>query len=485
MKPVGKWFVGLVVSALILAGGANGVLGQAAAERPVTVDPHLWGASQKARGEKIPVIIQVTSGSQEGEQLVRKYGGRVADQFPLVGGFRAELPAAALERLGREKAVKYINLDAPLQIHAFDTSILRTVYNQVINAPAAWNQSGLTGSGIAVAVLDTGVNPHDDIKDRLTVIRTNIKAMHGNDANGHGTHVAGIIAGRSSTGQYLGVAPEAQIIGVKIADDLGRSSEGDLLRGLQWVYDNRSRYNIRVVNLSISGSVEISYLNSAIDAAVEQLWRSGVVVVVASGNRGGVANAVKFPPSNDPFVITVGALDDNSTVDGTDDSLAFYSGFGITQDGFVKPELVAPGRKIISLLAGANVTLAQQFPDRIAGRYIRLSGTSMAAPVVSGAVALLLQQYPALTPDQVKAVLVNSARPYTNQPPGTGPLLDIQAALVQAGGGAITPANQGLAWNTAIDTSTGVVNWTNAYWENAYWESAYTENADFMFTDFD
>ncbi|HWI52911.1 MAG TPA: S8 family peptidase [Symbiobacteriaceae bacterium] len=485
MKTVGRWITSIVLLALVFAAGVNGVSAQPDGQRPGRVDLHLWTEAQKAPGQKIPVIIQMTSGDQDGKALIQKHGGRTIDQFPLIGGFRVELPAAAVERLGRDQSVKYINLDAPLLLQSYDTAALSTVYNQVINAPTAWNEYSMTGKGIGIAVLDTGVNQHDDIKDHLMVIKSNTKALHGNDANGHGTHVAGIIAGRSSSGQYMGVAPEAQIIGVKIADDQGMSSEGDLLRGLQWVYDNRARYNIRIVNLSISGSVEISYLNSAIDAAVEQLWRAGVVVVVASGNRGGDPNAVKFPPSNDPFVITVGALDDNGTVSGLDDSLAFFSGVGVTQDGFGKPEIIAPGRKIVSLLAGNNVTLAQRFPERVTGRYIRLSGTSMASPVVAGAAALLLQRYPSLTPDQVKTVLVGSARPYGGQPSGTAPLLDVKAALALAGAGPVAPANQGLTWNTTIDPATGAVNWSNAYWENAYWESAYTENADYMFSDFD
>ena len=485
MKTVGKWITGFVLVALVFAGGVNGVSARPTAHRPGRVDSHLWAESTKAPGQKIPVIIQMNAGDVDAQALIQKHGGLAVDQFPLIGGFRAELPAAAIERLGREESVKYINLDAPLQMHSYDTAVLRTVYNQVINAPVAWNQYSMTGKGIGVAVLDTGVNQHDDIKDRLTVIRTNVKALHGNDANGHGTHVAGIIAGQSDDRDFLGVAPEAQIIGIKIADDQGRSSEGDLLRGLQWVYDNRVRYNIRIINLSVSGSVEISYRNSAIDAAVEQLWRAGVVVVVASGNRGGAPNAVKFPPANDPFVITVGALDDNGTLDRLDDSLAFFSGYGVTQDGFVKPEIVAPGRKVLSLLAGNNVTLAERFPERIADQYIRLSGTSMASPVVAGAAALLLQRYPSLTPDQVKAVMVASARPYAGQPSGTAPLLDLNDALALAGAGPVASINQGVPWNTTIDPATGAVNWSNAYWENAYWESAYTENADYMFGDFD
>jgi serine protease AprX len=296
-----------------------------------------------------------------------------------------------------------------------------------------------------VAVLDTGVDPHDDLKDHLITVRTNANTLTGNDANGHGTHVAGIIAGRSSTGRYFGVAPDAQIISVKIADDQGKSTEGDLLRGLQWVYDNRAQYNIKVVNVSISGSVPVSYLDSALAAGVEQLWRAGIFVVVASGNRGDVADAVQYPPGNDGWVMTVGALDDNTTPDPSDGSLAFFSSSGRTQDGLVKPELLAPGRKVVSTLATKGSTLALKFPERVTDdRSIRLSGTSMAAPVVAGAAALNL-----------------------------------------AASGMTGSANQGLAWNKGMDPTAGMISWSTMYWESMYWESAYAENADYMFADFD
>lgn len=451
------------------------------------MDPHLWAAARRNPQGKLTVIVQMHDLAPRPAQVAAAHGGRLHDEFPFVRGFRMDLPAAALARLSKAPGVRYISLDAPLNLHAVDTAYLQTVYNQAAGSSPLWNNSlGLTGRGVGVAVLDTGVQPHADLKDRLTVVRSNPKALHGGDANGHGTHVAGIIAGRAASGRYIGVAPEARIIGIKIADDQGISSEGDLLRGLQWVFENHAKYNIRVVNVSVSGSLEMSYRNSAIDAGVEQLWRAGLVVVAASSNRGDAANAVNFAPANDPFVITVGALDDGGTADSFDDSLAFFSSRGTTQDGFSKPEIVAPGRRMVSLLAGKSVTLAQRFPERVLEEgYLRLSGTSMSAPVVAGAAALLLQQYPNLTPDQVKWALVTSARAYPGQPAGTAPALDIQAAVNLIASQAPGAANQGLEWNAGMDTSTGTVKWSTTYWETTYWESAYTENADYVYTDFD
>jgi serine protease AprX len=475
--------------ALCLAAGAAGARAAApvtGGDGPKKVESHLWAQARAAGGKPVPVIVQLADPAADVEGLMARHGGKVQAKFGFVGAFRTEVPAAVLTRLAADPAVRFISLDAPLRYNALDTTQLRTIYDQLIGAPQAWNTQGLTGKGVSVAVLDTGVNPHEDIKDHLTIIKSNSRALRFDDDNGHGTHVAGIIAGRAASGQYIGVAPEAQIIGIKIADDTGKSSEGDLLRGLQWIYDNRTKYNIRVVNVSVSGSVPISYVDSAIDAGVEQLWRAGVVVVVAAGNRGPEPDAVQYPPANDPFAITVGALDDAGTLTKADDSLAFFSSVGVTQDGFAKPEIIAPGRKVVSLLSKPDATLALRFPDRVTDtKYIRLSGTSMAAPVVAGTAALLLQRYPNLTPDQVKWALITSAQPYSSQPAGTAPALDVNAALALLGAGSPGTANLGLDWNKGMDLASGAIQWSTAYWENAYWESAYSDNADYELSDFD
>jgi serine protease AprX len=239
------------------------------------------------------------------------------------------------------------------------------------------------------------------------------------------------------------VAPEARVISVKVSDDAGNASESDLIRGLTWVYNNRAAYGIRVVNLSAHALTPSSYLMSPVDAAVEQLWQAGVVVVAAAGNDGTAHDAVWHAPGNDPFAITVGALDDNQTATQSDDTLAFFSSRGQTMEFINKPDVVAPGRKIVAPLASRNATLAQLFPDRITadGAHIRLSGTSMATPVTAGTVALLLQRYPNLTPDQVKWVLMHSTHSYNGQPDGAGAIDALKA--LQVAGGPVGLANQG------------------------------------------
>ena len=167
------------------------------------------------------------------------------------------------------------------------------------------------------------------------------------DLFGHGTHVGGIIGGNGnqSNGARTGIAPGANLVNVKVADSNGMSYASDLVDGLQWIYDNRAAYNIKVVNISMNSTVPESYHTSPIDAAVEILWFNGITVVVSAGNGG---SGSIFPPANDPFVITVGATDDMGTAALNDDGVASFSAYGTTEDGFAKPDLVAPGRNILS-----------------------------------------------------------------------------------------------------------------------------------------
>jgi serine protease AprX len=318
-------------------------------------------------------------------------------------------------------------------------------------------------------------------------VNTNPKASGPQDGYGHGTHVVGTINGRDPHGRYIGVAPDARVVSVKISDDQGFATESDLLRGLQWVQDNRVKYNLRAVNLSVSTSVPMSYLTSPVSAAVEKLWRTGVVVVTASGNAGTARDATWAAPGNDPFVVTVGALDHNETAAQADDSLAFFSSRGKTQDGYYKPEVVAPGRKIVAPLAGPSVKLAVDLPDHVTDRtHIRLSGTSMAAPVTTGVVALLLQRYPHLQPDQVKWLLAETSRSYAGQTDDAG-AVDAVALLERAGAGRIGRANQGYVpsnqgsllspvaglLNGALGVTPDASYWNASYWNASYWNASY------------
>ena len=290
-------------------------------------------------------------------------------------------------------------------VTAVNTSTLLNVYNQVIRSSELWNTaSKLQGKGVTVAVVDSGVLKTKDLSKRVRANANFNTKYHGAaDRYGHGTFVAGVVAGSGSQSgnKYMGVAPRADVLNVRVSDDQGMSTESDVVSALQWVLDNKGKYNIRVVNLSLNSSVAQSYHTSPLGAACEILWFNGIVVVVAAGNNG---TATLFPPANDPFVVTVGATDDKGTLSTTDDVVTTFSAYGTTESGFAKPDLVAPGTKIIGLLPDNDrlSMSATRSANRIDKNYFKMSGTSVSAPMVSGAVALLLQDEPNLTPDQVK-----------------------------------------------------------------------------------
>jgi serine protease AprX len=363
-----------------------------------------------------------------------------------------------------------------------DTSVLANVFNKAIRATDTWNGTGgsLMGQGVTVAVVDSGIARTRDLKGAVVGAANFSPGMHNsNDGYGHGTFVAGLIAGsgKSSAGMYMGVAPRAGLVNVRVSDDQGMTSESSVVSGLQWVYDNRTRYNIRVVNISLNSSMMQSYLTSPLCAAVEVLWFNRVVVVVSAGNSG---TANLYPPANDPFVITVGATDDRGTPGLGDDVVASYSAYGFSETGGVKPDLVAPGTNIISLLPGnSRTTISQQHPaNRVNAQYFRMSGTSMAAPMVSGAVALLLQDEPSLNPDQVKFRLKATAVKtlgwlrYDPLRAGAG-YLDVYAAVT--GNTSLTensgvPASQ-LLWDGLDLAQWGSVNWDSVNWSSVNWSS--------------
>jgi serine protease AprX len=292
-----------------------------------------------------------------------------------------------------------------------------------------------------VAVIDSGIYMHNDLKtpdgsgSRVVYSESFISGLDASDQYGHGTHVAGIVGsnGNDSTGPgfthtFRGIAPKVNLINLRVLDANGAGTDDSVIAAIDQAINLRNTYNIRVINLSLGRPVWESYTLDPLCQAVEAAWNAGIVVVAAAGNFGrdnsmdehGYGTIVS--PGNDPYVITVGAMNTMGTLTRSDDQIASYSSKGPTAiDHIVKPDLVAPGNGVVSLLA-PNSTLANnstlQVPNwyyRIGGvgnssSYLRLSGTSMATPVVSGAAALLLQQNPSLTPDQVKARLMKTAQ---------------------------------------------------------------------------
>jgi serine protease AprX len=285
---------------------------------------------------------------------------------------------------------------------------------QVVGAPAAW-AAGATGQGVDVALLDTGVTPVPGLNGDNKIVYGPDLSFDSQDPNlahwdgyGHGTAIAGIIAGNDGTsGGYRGVAPGARIVSVKVGASNGAVDVSQMIAGIDWVtqHAHDDGLNIRVINLSLGNTTVQSYQLDPLAHAAEQAWKKGIVVVVAVGNDGTTTNAVASPAS-DPFLLAVGATDPNGTVATGDDTVATYSQRGT---GGRHADLVAPGSYVMGLLSPGS-QLARQYPNAVFGnRFLRGSGTSQAAAVVSGAVASLLSARPGLTPDQVKSVLTGSA----------------------------------------------------------------------------
>jgi serine protease AprX len=445
--------------------------------------PELIALGARQPKAPIEVIVQKNGAGAAVEQRVMQLGGAVTMDLHIINAFAARLSAQAALMLAQSEDVRWISLDAPaIKSSAacrscVDTTNLKNVYDSAIGADRVWNEAPrhLQGRGVGVAIVDSGINPDQDFytqtgRSRITgAVRFN----SGNnqtiyDRYGHGQHIAGIVGGngRHLDGAYIGVAPMANLINVKVSDDDGGARSSSVVRGLQWINDNRDRYNIRVVNLSLNSSINESYHTNPIDAAVEILWFNKIVVVVSAGN---ISRNALYPPANDPFVITVGATDDRGTPSPSDDVLASYSGYGTTTDGFSKPDLVAPGTNIVSLIPGPNAILAQQHPQNLVNAfYFRMSGTSMAAPMVAGAAALLLQDEPNLTPDQVKYRLMATARRFDDPTRAGAGYLDIYAAVH---GGTNASANTGTPVSKLLTTGSDPINWNSVNWNSVNWNS--------------
>ena len=288
----------------------------------------------KHPGRSVEAIVQFENGvsPSNAHKLVRANGGRVTGDLPIINGLAARMTAAKANGLAHVDGVRVVSLNAGVKktgiVGGIDTSLIETSYPDSVQAPKGW--SSATGSGVGVAVVDTGIagtlpdfrtSQSNSTSRVVATVATNPYATTDNDSYGHGTHVAGIIAGDSNgrpnsdslKGRYVGVAPDANLISVKVADEKGDATLLDVIYGLQFAVDNKDTYNIRVINLSLESSQAQSYKTDPLDAAAEAAWFNGIVVVAAAGNRGTDDDAVDYAPGNDPYVISVGGVDDQGT----------------------------------------------------------------------------------------------------------------------------------------------------------------------------
>ena len=511
--------IGLALSIVLVVVGSSVISpGPAAAGSAAPIDPVLQQQMQANPLQPLPVILEMEhvasplsgANAQLAQQALNllQLNGQGQAALPLLASAAGLANAAAITTLSLAPGVAYIHFDAPVRAHdgAISATNLVTAYPRAVNADRVWAM-GRSGQGVTVAVLDSGITRDADLVQPTDRILASVNFADPlstlADPGGHGTHVAGTIAGNGtrSNGQYVGIAPGANLVDVRVLDANGNGRISSVVLGIQWALDHRTQYNIRVLNLSLGAQPPATYRLDPMAAAVEIAWLRGLVVVAAAGNSGGAPDS----PGADPYVITVGATDDQATATVGDDLVGWFSSYGTPLASTSKPEIVAPGRRIVSIRA-AGSTLDRLLPDRVVtasngATYFRLTGTSMATGVVSGVVALLLQQQPALTPDQVKAVLTGTARAF-GQTSGVSPNPAASGAgsidaYVAVTSGTRPPANRGhrpadptarscyaavygqpLAWLNPLANGIAwnLLTWSTLSWDNLAWDNLAWDN---------
>ncbi|MBV9293230.1 MAG: S8 family serine peptidase [Frankiales bacterium] len=373
----------------------------------------------------VGIIVQ---GARTAESAVTRMGGRITHDLPIIGGFSAKVPARDIPRVAHIPGVRYVTIDGSTTVQGnlpgggHGNHGPADVYKNVVHANQL-RAAGASGQGVTVALIDTGVTPMADTSSNLVTVGVgggntadcvNFSADGTcDDLYGHGTFLAGLIdgTGAASHGTFTGVAPQAKLVSVKVASADGSADVSTIIAALQWVIAFKDVYGIQVLNLSLGTNGTQSYLLSPLDFAVEKAWQAGIVTLVSASNLGPAASTID-KPADDPYIITVGAIDDQGTTTLADDSVPNFSARGPTAaDGLAKPDVVAPGGHLISL-AAPGATITTQFPPGpdTPAPYRRGSGTSMSTAVVSGLVADILSANPTWTPDRVKFALMSTAR---------------------------------------------------------------------------
>jgi serine protease AprX len=444
------------------------------------------------------VILQLTPGVSA-DDVVRSVRGKLGRRLALVGGQVAYVPNASLDGLAALPGIRSVSLD-----RAVHGSLERT--GATIGSTWVRETLGLDGSGVTVAIIDSGVtNWHDDLGSGKVVRFVDFVNFQSTpyDDYGHGTHVAGIIAGNGhdSGGRRSGIAPGASLVVEKVLDATGQGYISNVIAAVDYAIANKDALHIRIINLSVAAGVYESYTTDPLTLAAKRAVEAGIVVVSAAGNLGkdrfgqtqyGAIGA----PGNAPWVITVGASSHNGTIDRSDDTVATFSSRGPTaMDFLAKPDIIAPGVGIESLADAGSTLFAAKPTARLWGTvstvtepYLSLSGTSMASPVISGTIALMLQADPALTPNLVKAVLQYTAENKAGVDPfaqGAGFLnargavelvrtLSTGQSLAQSAEADPTPWSGHITWGNQRIGHGALFAQANAWREDVIWGSAFT-----------
>jgi serine protease AprX len=390
-------------------------------------------SAKDAKGMVTVIVQHRQMPTREHLKAMQGRGATIKRQFHSIHGVTMRVPVSMLAELAEDPNVTYVTPDRTQKMAANPANPVTEEFATAIEADVAASQYAFNGTGIGVAIIDSGIAVHPDLNNASGVSRVVYSQSFvagdttTSDEFGHGTHVAGLIGGsgansgtaNSYAATYAGVAPNVNFINLRVLDQNGSGTDSGVIAAIDEAITLQKTYNIRVINMSLGRPVFESYTLDPVDQAVEAAWKAGIVVVAAAGNNGRYVPTDGFGtivvPGNDPSVITVGATMTELTPTRADDQIASYSSKGpTTLDHICKPDITAPGNRQVSLrVAGSTLDTTypqyEVWPTSGTAMYYELSGTSMSTPIVSGAVALMLQQNPSLTPDQVKARLMKTA----------------------------------------------------------------------------
>ena len=474
---------------------------------PTYIAPSLLAKAQTTPSQLVKVIIQSTSGASKAASAF-KHADKIDSILGVIDGDRevikakynfvnsvaVTIKAGKLRHLAKVPGLT-ITPDSVVRLTALPSS--PHIWPTASGVRPLWSTSSKAApKAPAIAIVDSGID-----KDRLDFegrvveekVITTLPNNSAGDGRGHGTFVAGIAAGNAPG--LAGASPTSDIISLDVMDDTGMARTSDVIAAAEWIYQNRQARNIRVANFSLHATNPSNFTRDPLDHAVEKLWFGGVVVVVASGNYGSPdgPSGVKYAPGNDPFVITVGAIDLEGAVQPARHDVPNWSAYGYTYDGFRKPEVAAAGRYMVGPVP-ALATLKEDKPENVlTSTTMRLSGTSFAAPIVAGAAAQILARHPDWTPDQVKGALMLTARfipdADTGQagvgeinaqratgrlnPPNPNAALNRFVKSTSSGSGSETITFDAASWESAAKSSVSwdSVSWTDVSWSDASWQS--------------
>lgn len=356
------------------------------------VCPTIKGQLYSSNNNIIPIIITYKSDKKMKEGKISSLSNKMNCNLPIVNGCACEMCINSILELTTDPDVEFISYDAKV-------FAVMDIARKSIGADLVLN-TGYTGKNVTVAIIDTGISPHADLiypNNRIVGFKDFVNnETRAYDDNGHGTHCAGILAGNgyASKGKYKGIAPEANILSIKVLDESGNGNTSDILSTVQWIIDNKEVYKTRIINFSLGAIAQSRERRDPLVKAANHAIDNNLIVIAAVGNSGPLRNTI-LSPATSRHVISVGALDDRRS-SGLDDAIAEFSSRGPTLDRIKKPDLIAPGVNIMSL---SNTNLSN---------YNSLSGTSMSAPMVSGAAALLLNENPNYTHFDIKRKLLNA-----------------------------------------------------------------------------